>query len=489
VALRRHTRGRRGAWLSGATAIALTAITIGVLAGSAGSAPQKKIYTVTPAGQTGTALSGTLSWAIANNSTGPFTIGSAEIRLSGASPGFSLVSVDAPAYLDGNVIKLRNVAITPGGPPLAVRAHYAASCSGATTSWVAEAKQSNDFLGTNNNFLSGSAKLTSLGATVPACAYKLAFVGQPADASLATATTSEAVTTEAGTPAGAAVQVWAVRSDLAGTPTAADIVPVDGVQVAVSAVPGTGGGSFAGTYATTGGIATLTNVVIGSTGPASPLGTYRLRATGGSVGDPATSAEFAIVTKVCPEDGTSTDECSAAITVQGNGRGTLSYTAQAVDLDPTNSNQGATSLSLAQLVGAVPAECGTDFSPLGPGVQIDTRPLAGKLRITIEISKVDRQYTTNNGLAFLNVCIATNLPFTTKSGAISSQSGSEFLGIVPDCPATTDLSAEGGTTNEPSPCMVSRRSVGGGAVLVLELPNTGLMGANGLEAYDPKLWG
>jgi hypothetical protein len=490
MGLRRYVGGRRRVWSGALTMAVLAAVAVGALAGAAGSAPQKKIYTVTPTTQPGPSLSGSLSWDLGNSSTGPFTIGSAEIRLTGAFPGFSITSVDGPAYLDGNVIKLRNIAVNPGGPPLRVTAHYTASCSGGTTSWVAEAKQSNDFLGTNNNFLNGSAKLTSLTATISACAYKLAFVGQPADASLATAIASEKVTTEAGNPAGTSVQVWAVRSDLAGAPTTDDIVPLNGVQVTVSTVAGTGGGSFSQTYVTSAGIATLTDVVIASSSSISPLGTYTLSATGGTVGDPATSGEFSVVTKVCPNDGTSTDECTASLSVQGNGgRGTLTYTASAVDLDASNSNQGATSLSLLQLAGAAPAQCGSAFAPLGPGVLIDTRPLAGKLIVTIAISKLDRQYTANNGLALLDVCIATNLPFTTKSGALSEQAGIEFIGLVPDCPATTDLSASGGTATEPSPCMVSRRSVGGGAVLVLELPNTGLPGLNGLEAYDPKLWG
>jgi hypothetical protein len=473
-------------WLGALTMAVLAAVAVGALAGAAGSAPQKKIYTVTPTSQTGPSLSGSLSWDLGNGSTGPFTIGSAEIRLTGAFPGFSLTSVDGPAYLDGNVIKLRNIAVNPGGPPLRVTAHYTASCAGGTTSWVTEAKQSNDFLGTNNNFLNGSARLTSLTATISACAYKLAFVGQPADASLATATASEAVTTEAGNPAGTPVQVWAVRADLVGAPDAGDIVQLNGLPVTVSTVAGTGGGSFSRTYTTSAGIATLTDVVIASSSPASPLGTYTLSATGGTVGDPATSGEFSVVTKVCLP--TSTEDCTASLSVQGNSRGTITYTAEAVDLDQS----GATSLSLLQLAGAeadAPDECGLDFAPLGPGVLIDTRPLAGKLIVTIAISKLDRQYTANNGLALLNVCIATNLPFTTKSGALSEQSGNEFIGLLPDCPATTDLSGSGGTATEPSPCMVSRRSVGGGAVLVFELPNTGLPGLNGLEAYDPKLWG
>jgi hypothetical protein len=461
---------------------------MGAFAGAAGSAPQKKIYTVAPASQSGPALGGTLTWELGNASTGPFTIGSAEIRLTSAFSGFAIESVDPPATLDGTVIKLRNIAVNPGDPPLEVTTHYTAPCSGGTTSWVAEAKQSNDFLGTNNNFLSGGIKLTSVTAAIDACAYKLVFASQPADAGLASATASQAVTTEAGKPAGAAVQVWAVRPD-AVAPFEDDIVPVDGASVSVSAVPVSGTGTYSGSFSTEDGIATLTNVVIETTGPDSPLGAYKLRATGGTVGGPAESGEFSVVTKVCPHDGTSADECQADLTVAASGRGTLTYTATAVDLDDSTSSQGATSLSLLAIGAGPPAECGSGFAPLGPGgVQIDTRPLAGKLSVTVAISKLDRQYTQNNGLSQINICIATNLPFTTRNGALSSSSGNEWIGVIPDCPATTDLTGYGGAATEPSPCMVSRQSVGGGAVLVFELPNVGLTGTNGLEAYDPRIW-
>jgi hypothetical protein len=39
-----------------------------------------------------------------------------------------------------------------------------------------------------------------------------------------------------------------------------------------------------------------------------------------------------------------------------------------------------------------------------------------------------------------------------------------------------------------SPCVLSRSSVRGGATLVVELPNVGILGPNGLPGYDPKAY-
>ncbi len=482
-------------WRPVAAAIAVLMLVVLAFSSAAGGAPERKTYSVTPASQPGTALSGTLSWTITNTSTSPQAIGSAEIRLTSAFSGFSVTSVSSNATLDGSVIKLRNLSIAPNGGKLVVTAGYTAGCSGGATTWQAEAKQSNDFLGTNNNFLNGTNKLTSLSATIPTCGYKLVFAPgrQPADAALAGPTASQAVTSEAGNPTGAGVQVWAVPSTFSGTPTAADILPIDGAQVDVATVQVDGVGSFSGSFATTNGVATLTGVVLSSTSPAAPIGTYRLRATGGSPTTTSVDSDpFDVASAVCPNLGTRSDECTADLTVNGSGNSTFTYTAKAIDLDNSNANQGATALSLRTLAQAPPAACSAfgTFTPIGPsGVQIDVRPLAGKLQVTVAISKLDRQYTQNNGLAKIDMCIATNLPFTTKSGQLSPASGNEFVGVMPNCPATTNLTAYGSLNpTDPSPCMVSRQSVGGGAKLVFELPNTGLSGANGLEGYDPKTW-
>jgi hypothetical protein len=355
---------------------------------------------------------------------------------------------------------------------------------------VAEAKQSNDFLGTNNNFLSGKSKTVSVTSDIATCAFKLAFRSQPADAaqSASDASKSDPVTTVAGSPTGAPVEVVAL--DAGDNP-----VPVDAtVSVASTGTPG----AFSGTFAMTNGVVSLSPVVISST--TSPLGTYRLVASSSAATlGGATSEPFDVVSRICSHEGTSTDECEASLSVTGNGNGTLVYRARAVDLDNSASNTGSTSISVTALASAAPAACGT-FQQLGPGALIDVRPLAGKLYLTIEISKLDRQYLANNGLALLKVCIGSNLPFRTITGAPSTRVGDEFVGVLPNCPATTSVSyvledgkkvySNSGTLSETvsSPCVLSRSSVRGGATLVVELPNVGILGPNGLPGYDPKAY-
>jgi hypothetical protein len=455
-----------------------------VLAGAAGSAPDKKRYTLTPASQTGTPLSGTLSWTIANTSQSPQTIGSAEIRLTSAFDGFQLTGVSPNATLNGAVVELRDLAVPPGSS-ITITASYTAPCSGGTAWFDGETKQSNDFLGKNNNFLNGRDVLTTVDAVIAPCAYKLVFASQPADTVQDTATKSQAVTTAIGDPTADPVEVHAVDA-VTGT----TLVPID-TSVTVSALAVSGDGAFSGSFAMTDGVATLDDLVITSNSPKTPLGLYVLRAsTVDAVGSAAESDEFAVIPELCLHDGTSTDTCTGELTVQGKGGGSLTYLAEAFDLDNSMTNVGGTSLAMIELSSTAPAGCGTGFTPLGPGVEIITRPLAGSLTVTIEISKLDRQYLQNNGLAKLAVCIVTNLPFTRADWSLSPFDAVEggYVGVVPDCPATTDLTEFGGKANDQSPCLKSRESVKGGAKLVVTLPNVGVIGSDGELGYDPRAY-
>src|SRR5262245_51887902 len=223
-----------------AAALALAAIVAGVLVSAAAPAPSTKIYSITPVAGTTSAPSGSATWALANNQASNQTIGSAEIRLKSSPSGFSITG----ATLNGNAIPsgsaststskfdqtglhLRNLNIAPN-TSASVTVSFSAPCAGGTATWETEVRQSNDFLGTNNNFLNGNNKRTSLTTTIGPCDYKLVFVNQPTDVALATnsTTTSKAITDSSGNP----VRVKTVYENCTGSCDA----PISGATVTVS---------------------------------------------------------------------------------------------------------------------------------------------------------------------------------------------------------------------------------------------------------------
>ena len=86
---------------------------------------------------------------------------------------------------------------------------------------------------------------------------------------------------------------------------------------------------------------------------------------------------------------------------------------------------------------------------LRPGTQLEIRPLATRTVVTIYVPKSVRQYTQNNGLALMNVCLGSNLEFATKSGALADLVDGRWYGILPDYPAFTNI----GGSLVPSPSL------------------------------------
>lgn len=129
-----------------------------------------------------------------------------------------------------------------------------------------------------------------------------------------------------------------------------------------------------------------------------------------------------------------------------------------------------TQLSLFSLTeNAPPAGVCPGFEAFGPGAEITVLPLSDRLVVTVLIPKSVRQMAPDNGLSHINVCVGTNLSFPTRGGGTSVLVGGIQYGLIPDCPKK-------GTPT--SPCMLSRKSVGGGARLIWEAR----------APYDPKWW-
>jgi uncharacterized protein YegL len=129
-----------------------------------------------------------------------------------------------------------------------------------------------------------------------------------------------------------------------------------------------------------------------------------------------------------------------------------------------------TLLSLFALdANAPPAGVCPGFVPVGPGAEVRVLPLSDRLVVTVAIPKSVRQLSPNNGLARIDTCLGTNLPFPTRGGGTSVLVGGVHYGLLPDCPKK-------GTPA--TPCTLSRQSVGGGARLVFEVRTP----------YDPSWW-
>jgi hypothetical protein len=129
-----------------------------------------------------------------------------------------------------------------------------------------------------------------------------------------------------------------------------------------------------------------------------------------------------------------------------------------------------TQLSLFSLTeNAPPAGVCPGFEAFGPGAEITVLPLSDRLVVTVDIPKSVRQLIPNNGLSQIDTCVGTNLSFPTRGGGTSVLVAGIHYGLIPDCPKNSTPT---------SPCMLSRKSVGGGARLVWEAR----------APYDPKWW-
>lgn len=87
----------------------------------------------------------------------------------------------------------------------------------------------------------------------------------------------------------------------------------------------------------------------------------------------------------------------------------------------------------------------------------DQGTVGGIKTVTINITKEAMQASTNNGLAQVNVCFGAPFAFPVKPGTPNLQSFDGLnIGLLPDCGAP--------------PCVADRRSVGGGATIVVRAP-------------------
>ena len=437
---------------------ALTLLAAGLLGGQGSAATATKPYTanVSPGAVAG---GGTRTFQVAlANKAAHQTLGSANVAVplpwGAAIVAARLTTGPLPAgsTFDGRTVFLRNLAIAPGAAKT-LELDVVVPCAGGTFTWSVRAKQSNDFHGPPGNDFTLVQPSSLTTAVEGSCALR--FRVQP-QAALA----GETITGASLDPGGPPLEVEVV--DGSGQPFAGATGTVTTALESGSGLSGTLSRPLVG------GVATFDDLSIATSG------SYRLVASSSGYG-PATSDGFRVADggAVCPN---TEPECVAS----------ASFAEQDVVARSTALNNGdttgVTQLLITNLrVGPPAGFCAGLDDLIGPGVDLDVRPLAGLTEVRLTIPDEVRSFPTALDLAHLDVCIGTNQTFMTKNGSLAPSTvydydgdgdlDTRFLGLLPNCPASTPGVGA-------SPCIVHRALVEGGAQVLFRVP----------LPYDPSWW-
>ncbi len=360
------------------------------------------------------------------------TLGSVQITapsgfvVTGASGGTASYTSDSALFLD--------LSLSPGqSASLIVDA--TAPCGGESSAWGIEAKQSNQFNGSGNDFVLNQLN-SQLSATVTgSCSLAFANGEQPASTAVGQPITSGFDSTATGI----AVEVLDGNGDLAATSTAA-------VTLAIGANPGSGTLSGTTTSDATGGVATFP---AGSSGPsidAAGAG-YTLVATSPGITS-ATSQYFDIWGSLQSCPGVSCTSSASSKTTTG-----------------TVTTSSATGQYLGAGLGGVSYSCGGSYQPLSDPFSFDVLSSAGvpdstaQFSGTLEVSKSVVQSSGHPGASTWQLCYSSAAPFTTLSGApdgtVTIGGTTYYTGLLPDC-----------SNSQPAPCVAARNKDNAGDVLV-----------------------
>lgn len=407
----------------------LAAVTFGVSAASASGATcpsSGKCYLadVAPASVTaGTSAAFTFT---VTNEAATQNLGSIQVTapagfvITGASGRTASSTADSALFL--------NLSLSPGqSVDLTVEA--AAPCGGQISAWGIEAKQSNQFNGSGNDFVLDPA--SDLSATVTGnCS--LAFVNQPNGTAV-----SDPITTEVGS-AGSPVSVEVLdgAGNLATTSTAA-------ITMAIGANPGSAGLAGTTTVSAQNGVAYFSDLSINQSGSG-----YTLDASSPGI-DPAISAYFDIwgVLQTC-----SANPCSGSSATKTT-TGTVS----------TSSVASGEYLGVG--LGGVSYGCGSAYQPVSDPLSFDVLQASGspvqgaQFSNLLEVSKSVVQSSGHPGASTWQICYSSEQPFTTLSGApdgtVTIGATTYYTGLLPDCSST-----------QLAPCVQARNKDNAGDVLV-----------------------
>ncbi len=319
-----------------------------------------------------------------------------------------------------------------------------APCGSETSAWATEAKQSNQFNGSGNEFVLDPASVPLLAATVTGnCSLAFASGGQPASTVVGQPITSGF--DSAGT--GITVDILDGNGDPATTSTAAI-----SLTIPPDANPGSGTLSGTTTVDAIGGVATFPAGSPTTSSPGPSIGAtgsgYALVATSPGITS-ATSGYFDIWGELQP---CSTAPCSGSQATKTT-TGTVS----------TSSAPSGDYLGVG--LGGVSYSCGGSYQPLSDPLSFDVLSSAGgtdsgaQFDATLEIAKSVVQSSGHPGASTWQICYSSQTTFTTLSGApdgtVTIGGTTYYTGLLPDC-----------STSQPAPCVQARNKDNAGDLVV-----------------------
>lgn len=299
-----------------------------------------------------------------------------------------------------------NLGLNPGqSATLTVDA--TAPCSASTSVWGIQAKQSNQFNGSGNDFVLDPQ--SSVAATVSG-SCRLAFLNQP-NQTLAGAPITNAVGS-AGAPV--SVEILDGNGNLLTSSNAA-------VTVGIGSNPGSGTLSGTTTVDATAGVASFPGISIDQTGSG-----YTLQATSPVASNQPTSSDFDIwgVLQIC--SGASCSGSASTKTTSGS----------------VTTSSATTGQFLGVGLGGVTFSCGSSYQPLSDPLAFDVLSPSGVasssavFSVTLEVSKQVVQSSGHPGASTWQICFSSDIPFTAlpgTSGTATIGGVVYFTGLLPDC--------------------------------------------------------
>lgn len=370
----------------------------------------------------------TFVFTVTNTSKGPQYYGSSKILVPTgytASPqsATSVTGFTAQAVTGGILVTSSSGSGIAPGAAVAVTATVHTPSSSCNAEWTTFVKQSNDFLGTGNDFMvSGPQPTTTVGTP------HLTWTSQPGPAEYDVAMSPAPVVTAfdpCGNPVTSPVTVTV-------TDEAAQLASTATTSVATSA--SNGQASFGNLkFATFGFYDRLTATASGFT--------------------PDTSDWFIVAEKVEPCDTTSS--CDLDL-------GTKSSTFATVT---TGTGAAGQFVSGSRLPGTSGTNAFTDCTAQeGGNVQVSDTMIVDTPRakeVSVTIAKALVNAVSNNGTPFMDICLDIPEQAQTPDNAFVTKSGTvAYQGLLPDCVNVSNV----------APCVVSRNKRAANEIIVFDLP-------------------
>jgi hypothetical protein len=361
-----------------------------------------------------------------------------------APAGFVITGAGGSASLTSGSALFLNLSLAPSASTTLTLSAVVA-CSGGSYLWGIEAKQSNDFNGSGNDFQLDPASAANLsGSVAGSCSLAFASDGEPAGTAV-----NAVITSAVGSQGGPVkVEVLDGSGQLAIGSTAT-------VTVAIGSNPGSGSLSGTLTVNASGGVASFSDLSIDQPGDG-----YTLTATSPGI-TPVTSDPFKIWGSLqrCP-----TTSCSAS-----SSTATTSATVTTTSAVPAGDFLGFA-------IGGADFICVGTYQRASDPVSFDVLSPSGvalssaQFTVTLQIDKPAVLTSGRTGASQWQICYASQQPFiplpdtsgTAVIGGVSYQTG-----LLPDCSKT-----------QGAPCVQSRHKDNAGDVVIAFL-------ASG----DPYGWG